>query len=113
MKPNVFGPKEKAEYRRLLDEIGADYCPEGRYCLFKEFLVNAHPSRRLMVQLKVIDRYKWIKSKDAGKDVGWEFALQNWVEEGNAAKFAEVYDDKKSDKEIFKEIISKPLSKNV
>jgi len=112
MKPvDIFGPKEQTEYRRLLDEVGQDYCPSGCYCLFKEFLINAHPSRRLLVQLKVIDRYKWIKSKDAGKDVGWEFALQNWVEDGNAAKFAELYTDEKPEKEIFKEIITPKVPK--
>jgi hypothetical protein len=109
MKPvDVFGPKEKAEYRRLLDEIGQDYCPEGRYCIFKEFLINAHPSRRLLVQLKSVDRMKLIWSKDAGNDIGWDVALQKWVDSGNAVKFAESYTDTKPEKEIFKEIISKP-----
>jgi hypothetical protein len=108
MKPcDVFGPKEKAEYRRLLDEIGEDYCPEGKYCLFKEFLINAHPSRRLMVQLKCVDRLKLLWSKDLGKDVGWEYALQRWVDDGNAVKFAEFYTEEKHEKDIFKEIISK------
>ena len=103
---STFNEKDRAEYRRLLDEIGQDYCPEGRYCLFKEFLINAHPSRRLLVQLKSVDRMKLIWSKDQGKDVGWEYALQRWVEDGNAVKFAAAYTDEKSEKEIFKEIIT-------
>jgi len=107
MKPvDIFGPKEQTEYRRLLDEIGQDYCPSGCYCLFKEFLINAHPSRRLLVQLKSIDRMKLIWSKDQGKDVGWEYSLQKWVEDGNAKRFSEAYTDDKSEKEIFKEIIT-------
>ena len=102
---DIFGDKEKAEYRRLLEEIGQDYCPEGRYCIFKEFIINAHPSRRLLVQLKSVDRMKLLWSKDEGKDIGWDVALQRWVESGNAKKFAEAYADTKSEKDIFKEII--------
>lgn len=97
---------DKTEYRRLLDEIGEDYCPEGKYCIFKEFLIAAHPSRRLLVQLKCIDKFKFIRSKDAGKDVGWEMALKMWVDEGLALKFADAYEDKKSVRDIFRKIIA-------
>jgi hypothetical protein len=96
---------DKHEYRRLLDEIGEDYCPEGKYCIFKEFLLAAHPSRRLLVQLKCVDRWKFIKSKDAGRDIGWEDALRTWTEDGYAEKFAEAYDDKKTEKNVFKQIV--------
>jgi hypothetical protein len=63
--------QDKAEYRRLLDEIGADYCKEGCYCIFKEFLLASHPSRRLLVQLKCCDKAKFLWSKDKGSDIGW------------------------------------------
>ena len=101
--------KDQIEYRRLLDEIGKDYCPSGAYCIFKEFLVNAHPSRRLLVQLKSVDRMKFIWSKDAGQDIGWDVALNKWVEDGNALKFAALYSDEKSEKEIFDQIITKSV----
>ena len=102
----MFNDQDKNEYRRLLDEIGADYCPNCPYCIFKEFLISAHPSRRLLVQLKNVDRMKLLWSKDLGKDIGWEEAFKKWVEEGNAKKFASVYSDDKSEKHIFQEIIS-------
>jgi hypothetical protein len=96
---------DKQEYRRLLDEIGEDYCPEGKYCIFKEFLLAAHPSRRLLVQLKCVDKMKFIWSKEAGVDIGWEKAMKKWVDEEYAAIFAEAYGDKKPFKDIFKDII--------
>ena len=99
--------QDKDEYRRLLDEIGEEYCDKGKYCLFKEFLVSAHPSRRLLVQLKCCDQMKWIKSKNAGKDVGWAKTLELWISEGYATLFAEAYKDDRSPKEIFKLIIEK------
>jgi len=93
---------DKVEYRRLLEEIGEDYCEKGHYCIFKEFLIEAHPSRRLLVQLKNCDQAKFLWSKDAGKDVGWDETLKRWISEGHAKKFAEVYKDELSAKEIFK-----------
>ena len=96
---------DKAEYRRLLDEIGEEYCKAGTYCIFKEFLIAAHPSRRLLVQLKCCDRMKFIKSKDVGRDIGWEAVLRMWVDEGHAKRFSEVYDDTHTDKQIFDKIL--------
>ena len=96
---------DKEEYRRLLEEIGEDYCPRGTYCIFKEFLVSAHPSRRLLVQLKCMDKRKYIISKDFGYDVGWPATMKAWIEDGHAKKFAEVYNDRRCVEKIFKMII--------
>ena len=97
---------DKAEYRRLLDEIGEDYCTSEKYCIFKEFLVESHPSRRLLAQLKCVDKCKFIWSKDAGQDIGWEVALRTWMDKGLALKFAEVYDDKKAVRDIFRQVMA-------
>lgn len=103
--------QDKAEYRRLLDDIGSDYCKGGGYCIFKEFLVASHPSRRLLIQLKCCDQIKWIKSQEKGEDVGWEETLKLWVDDGYSAIFADVYDDKKSQKEIFKMVVAEFVKK--
>ena len=106
--------QDKAEYRRLLAEIGEDYCPRGKehYCIFKEFLVASHPSRRLLVQLKCCDRKKYELSEKAGKDIGWDETLKQWVAEGFATAFAEAYDDKKSVRDIYVHTvrIAKPVT---
>lgn len=96
---------DKTKYKQLLEEIGEDYCPPGKYCIFKEFLISLHPSRRLLVQLKCMDRYKIVKSKDAGKDIGWDETMKLWISSGCAKLFAELYTDEKSDKVLFNEII--------
>lgn len=98
--------KEKQEYRDKLDEIGKDYCPdEHHYCIFKEFLVSQKPSRRMLVQLACIDKLKFIKSQEAGKDVGWDIAFRAWIDEGHAERFSKVYDESKSIKNIFNNTI--------
>ena len=97
--------QDKAEYRRLLDEIGADYCKGSGYCIFKEFLVASHPSRRLLAQLKCTDKAKFEWSDKDKKDIGWEETLKRWVSNGFAAKFAEVYSDDKSVRDIYRDVM--------
>lgn len=93
--------QDKAEYRRLLEDIGSDYCKTGCYCIFKEFLIASHPSRRMLIQLKMVDRIKYEKSEKAGKDIGWDGAFKIWMDEKYADKFALVYADDKSPKDIY------------
>lgn len=96
---------DKVEYRRLLDEIGEDYCPRGTYCIFKEFLISSHPSRRLLVQLKCLDKRKFIKSKEVGYDVGWKDTMEAWVSEGHAKLFADFYTETRTANQIFNMIM--------
>jgi len=96
--------QDKVEYRRLLDEIGSDYCKGNPYCLFKEFLVSTHPSRRLLVQLKCVDKAKFEWSEKAGKDIGWDETLKKWMADGFALKFSSSYSDNKSVRDIFREV---------
>ena len=96
---------EKVEYRRLLDEIGEDYCKAGTYCIFKEFLIAAHPSRRLLVQLKSVDKIKFERSEKAGYNIGWEAAMRLWVDEEYAKHFADAYHDQKHFNEIYHETL--------
>jgi hypothetical protein len=104
--------QDKAEYRRLLDEIGEDYCPSGRYCIFKEFLLASHPSRRLLVQLKSCDKAKFLWSKEEDKDIGWDKTLEKWVKEGYAEFFGDVYSDDLSPKEVFKLLMERAEAQN-
>ncbi len=93
--------KDVHEYRRLLDDIGEEYCKKGTYCIFKEFLIAAHPSKRLLVQLKCCDRHKFEQSEKAGADIGWQKTMELWVSEGYATYFAEAYSEERSSKEIY------------
>jgi len=103
---NEFTEADKVEYRRLLDEIAADYCPRGTYCIFKEMMIHNHPSRRTLVQLKCIDKRKYIKSKELGYDIGWGETFNLWISEGHAELFSKFYNDNITYDELFKLIIS-------
>ena len=103
--------QDKSEYRRLLDEIGEEYCNKDRYCIFKEFLIAAHPSRRLLVQLKCCDKAKFLWSKDGGQDLGWDETMKRWITDGHAKRFAEVYKEDMPPKEVFKLVFECPDQK--
>ena len=84
---------DKEEYRELLEDLCCEYCEPKRYCILKEFLISAHPSHRLLFQLKCIDKIKFEESKKVKRDITWESAIKLWVDEGYAKKFAEVWEE--------------------
>jgi len=93
----------KAEYKELLEDVCSGYCENDHYCILKEFLISSHPDPRILMQLRAIDRYKYEKSKEKEKDIGWEGAFRSWIDEGYAVKFGEIY--KEGIK--FKELLAK------
>jgi len=98
---------DKQEYREMLEDICLEYCKKNHYCILKEFLVSSHPSPRLLMQLKCIDKYKFERSKEDDDDLGWQRAMEEWVECGYAVKFAEVWDERKSFTKIYKETMGR------
>jgi hypothetical protein len=78
------------EYQNLLEEC-ADDC-QSEYCFLKLFLLEQHPDPRVISQIKLIEKLKYIRSKDAGSDIGMNKTLEIWIGEGYAAAFAKVYD---------------------
>ena len=98
----------KQEYRDLLDDLCQEYCEKGHYCILREFLVSAHTSPRILTQLKCVEKMKFEKSKAAEKDIGWADAMELWVSEGHAAKFAELYSDDIKFAALYKKIMAKP-----
>lgn len=85
--------KQSDEYREMLNDVCSEYCDKDHYCILKEFLVSAHPSKRLLFQLKAVDKFKYEKSKEFDKDIGWTKAMELWIEEGWAEKFGNIYDE--------------------
>jgi hypothetical protein len=103
--PKRFTAKEKAQYHDYLDEIASDYCPAGTYCILKELLISHPTSRRVLTQLKNLDRMKLLESKSQGKDIGWDKTIEIWIEKGYAKKFADLYSYDKKEKDLFNEIV--------
>jgi len=97
----------KKKYKEFLDNLCEDYCEKSHYCLLKFFLLEAHTSPRMLMQMKVIEKFKYERSKALGKEVGWQEATELWVSEKKAERFAEVYDEEKTYLQVYKEIMVK------
>jgi len=96
---------DKTKLKQLIDEF-EDNCPnKGCYCFAKEFLVHSiGQDPRTLIQIKLIERFKFEKSRELGKDIGWDGAFKDWIELGYATKFAKLYDEEKSVAKLYKEI---------
>ena len=95
----------KKQYKDLLGDICDEDCPSDHGCILKEFLISAHPSPRLLVQLKCMDRYKKLCENLDCKPMTWADAMEKWVENGRAKRFGEVYDENKKYLDIYREVM--------
>ena len=95
----------KQQYRGLLDDICADYCSPDHYCILKEFLVHSAPASRLLMQMKCVEKFKYERSQRAGREVAWAEAMQQWVDEGLANKFSQVYKEELKFRDLYKAVL--------
>ena len=49
--------------------------------------------RRTLIQLKFIEKYKYILSEQAGYEISAEMATKKWIDNKLAANFAKHYDN--------------------
>jgi len=98
--------KDNAKLIKKMNEVCS--CDKDKYCLLKEIICCSHNDARFLIQLKVIEIFKYNKSKELGYDLGWELSHIEWVSCGAAKKFAEVYNEDLSAVEIYKKIFSDP-----
>jgi hypothetical protein len=91
----------KKQYKEFLDDI----C-DGHDCILKEFIISAHPSPRLLMQLKCVERYKKLKENVDCVELTMSEAMTEWVTTGKAKIFADVYNENKKYLDIYKEVMN-------
>ena len=99
----------KKAYKKMLDDICSDDCPSEKTCILKEFLISSHPSPKLLMQLKCVDKFKKIIATEKGiniKEVLWNEAFEIWAERGMATKFSLTYDEDCCLKDTWKKLMS-------
>ena len=90
--------------KNILDDI-VDDCKK-EYCTLKEILVHSGISDRVLMQLKCIEKYKFQLSKKYKKDYGWENTFNEWVNNGYAVKFSELYSENVYVQPLYKKIMN-------
>jgi hypothetical protein len=75
---------------KIIDDIRADCpCSGVAYCPLEEFA--RHLPARTLVQHKCIEHLKYTRSTQVGRDIGWERAYEEWIRDGYAARFANIW----------------------
>lgn len=68
-------------------------CKE-KYCFLREIItIDKKYNKRLLMQMKMIEKFKYSLETKNKNDIGWSKSLELWVEDGHAKKFADVYDE--------------------
>ena len=63
-----------------------------------------HPEPIILVQLKCMEKFKWEKSEELGKELGWNEAGILWEEEGWAKAFRKEFNEDLTIKEVYARI---------
>ena len=101
---------KKREFEEFLYEICADCDCHGRepYCTLVEFIVSAHQSPRMIMQMKCVEKFKYEKHTD----LNWSDAFQLWVDEGYAKTFGDLYSEELRFRSLYKNVIEKTKNRN-
>jgi len=83
-------PMDPEDYASLIMELIPTDCDCG-YCFLKFYLSHCHPDRRMLIQLKCIEKFKWERSEQNSQNCGWQAAIMAWADEGYAKAFADCY----------------------
>jgi aromatic ring hydroxylase len=90
-------------HTRVLRELREDCdCQNCKYCPL-EVLVKSMGDR-LLEQHKMVEKFKFERGAKLKREIDWDEAYQMWITDGYAKKFAEVYNEEKTFRQLYKEI---------
>ena len=65
-------------------------CQDIEYCPLEAIIQT---DTRLFEQHKLVERFKFLKSEKLNRELGWDEAYTFWVNEGYAKRFADIYEN--------------------
>jgi hypothetical protein len=88
------------KYEKLFEDCQST-C-KGKYCFYKHYLLSQHPAIYVVVQIKMIEKMKWIwvskgeiqLTEEEAKDdkLVWDKASMKWIETGLAKAYRIAFD---------------------
>jgi len=98
--------------KRILEDISRD-CPcNNQWCFLRELISYTGISDRQVEQIRLIYDYKFMKSKEEGRDIGTKRATLEFIEK-YAKRFSEVYREGMTHDELFEKVFqAEPLPIN-
>ncbi len=104
----VHKGKGHERLKDIIEEIGC--CTPGHYCTLKEILLRSHRDTRTLVQIRCIEKFKYERSEQAKRDIGWTEAFERWIDEGRAAAFSRLFRDDVRIGELYQQIMKDPAT---
>ncbi len=78
--------------RSIIEEIIKDCdCRNKKYCTLIELEIASHKNPRTLIQLKLIEKYKYVLNENQSNEISWDDAIQSWIKNGYAEKFSKIY----------------------
>ena len=74
---------------KLLEDILVDLHREPEF--FETMLEHSGVSSRNIMQMYMVYKFKWNWSRESKIDIGFDGALNRWIEKGHAKYFADNY----------------------
>ena len=90
---------------KVMKEMREDCdCQNTKYCPLEVLLLSF--GDRMLEQHKLVEKFKYELGVSLKREVDWNEAYKVWVEDGHAERFAKVYDDNKTFRQMYKEIVN-------
>ena len=90
------------KFLAIIDELSEESCKcNGGFCLWREIIKHQHTEVRTLYQIQAIYKFAYEESVREGRDIGQNAAMK-WFESGLAKRFAEVYDENLTFREVYK-----------
>jgi len=95
---------KQQEFKDFLYEICEDCdCHSKKpYCTLVEFIISAHKSHRMMMQVKCVEKFGYEKHPNTS----WNEAFQFWVDEGYAKIFGSLYTEEIRFRSLYSKIMN-------
>lgn len=101
-----MGDPAATRNRELIEELGC--CSKGHYCTLKEILIRCPRDARMLAQIKCLEKFKYERSEREHRAIEWEEALDLWIAEGHAQRFAHHFRADRRVEEIYRAVTSEP-----
>jgi len=73
----------------VLEEICKEDGCTKQNCFLKFMVLHNPLSDRQFMQMKILDKFKYEWSEELGYDIGFDGAMEKWVTDGYAKKYAD------------------------
>lgn len=100
----------KEKYHNLLEDCERP-C-KRKYCFYRMYLESQHPSIFIIIQVKLMEKMKYIWETESNQDLGWQKCTMKWNDDGYAEAYRKAFEDFPEDSEDIELIFLKTIEEH-